>query len=105
MVLLILMLFMLYIVYRIGSSFGGRKVAENTTEQVEEATTKTPRFNTAPYSDAARKIADGALDAARLAGENARDVVAEVQREQKLAKLQSLLEDEELLNELKNRVK
>lgn len=71
-------------------------------ETVEEAVV--PKLENA-YAKAARDIGVGALDAARLAKDNAKTVVSEVQREQKLNKLQMLLEDEELLTALKSRVK
>lgn len=100
---ILLIVFIAYVIYRVGNSFGARKVAEHVEEQVSEIVEKAPRFE--PYADAARKIGSGALDAAKLATDNAKDVVADVQREKKLEKLQALLEDEELLAELKSRVK
>ena len=102
MTFILIALVALYIIYRVMSSRNDRH-AQNmgVEEQVAEVRNVEPNV----YADAARKIGSGALESARLATDNAKTVVSQVQRDAKIARLEALMSDEELMEALKTKLK
>lgn len=97
---IVLSLFIIYLWTRQRSVLNAQKAEKLGVdiETVEEAVIPTSK---SVYVKAAKDIGSGALDSARLAIDNTRQVVGEVKKDAKIAKLEALLGDDELMAGLK----
>lgn len=104
MIGIVIGLIVLFILYRVMQSRNDTQ-AQNMGVETNEVKEAVVPVSDNVYVKAARDIGSGALESAKMAVDNTREVTSQVKRDAKVARLEALMADEELMEALKTKLK